>query len=121
LHQTNLPPFQFRELQSLIERAVILSDDGVLPNPLPMAGTQSANLSSAPTTLRDSEHALIPRTLEAVGWVIDGPKGAASRLGLKRATLTHEMQKLGITRPSVASREHMPRLGPQEADARLQP
>ncbi len=113
-------PGNIRELQNLIERAVILSDDGVLPNPLPMVGTQSVNICPVPTTLRDSEHALILRTLEAVGWVIGGPKGAASRLGLKRTTLIHKMQKLGITRPSVASREHVPGPVPQEADARLQ-
>jgi formate hydrogenlyase transcriptional activator len=113
-------PGNIRELQNLIERAVILSDDGVLPNPLPMVGTQSVNPSPASTTLRDSEHALILRTLEAVGWVIGGPKGAASRLGLKRTTLIHKMQRLGITRPSVASREHVPGPVPQEADARLQ-
>ena len=70
--------------------------------------TESVNISPAPTTLRDSEHALILRTLEAVGWVIGGPKGAAAKLGLKRTTLIHKMQKLGITRPSVESREHVP-------------
>jgi transcriptional regulator with GAF, ATPase, and Fis domain len=92
-------PGNIRELQNLIERGVILSNDGVLPNPLQTAGTPDVITSPAPTTLRDSERTLILRTLEAVGWVIGGPKGAAAKLGLKRTTLIHKMQKLGISRP----------------------
>jgi formate hydrogenlyase transcriptional activator len=99
-------PGNIRELQNLIERAVILSNDGVLPNPLPTAETeQRATISSGATTLRDSERTLILRTLEGVGWVIGGPKGAAAKLGLKRTTLSHKMQKLGISRPSLQSSE----------------
>jgi transcriptional regulator with GAF, ATPase, and Fis domain len=57
--------------------------------------------TSAPsTTLKDSERVLILHTLESVGWVIGGPKGAAAKLGLKRTTLIHKMQKLGISRCS---------------------
>ena len=97
-------PGNIRELQNVIERAVILSNDGVLPNPLPALGTQGVTLASPPptapaTTLRDSERTLILQTLERVGWVIGGPKGAAAKLGLKRTTLIHKMQKLGICRP----------------------
>jgi formate hydrogenlyase transcriptional activator len=113
-------PGNIRELQNLIERAVILSDDGVLPNPLPTEGTRGVTSSQAATTLRDSERALILRTLEVVGWVIGGRKGAASRLGLKRTTLIHKMKKLGISRPPLASWEHVPAAAPWEADARLQ-
>jgi DNA-binding NtrC family response regulator len=93
-------PGNIRELQNLIERAVILSDDGVLPNPLPAAGTSGAASYPTVTTLKDSERILILRTLESVGWVIGGPRGAAARLGLKRTTLIHKMQKLGISRSS---------------------
>jgi len=100
-------PGNVRELQNLIERAVILSDDGVLPNPLPTAGPQSVIISpAAATTLRDSERNLILHTLEAVGWVIGGQKGAASRLGLKRTTLIHKIKKLGISRPHLESSEN---------------
>jgi formate hydrogenlyase transcriptional activator len=91
-------PGNIRELQNLIERAVILSNDGVLPNPLPIAGPLAITTSPPATTLKDSERILILRTLESVGWVIGGPKGAASKLGLKRTTLIHKMQKLGISR-----------------------
>jgi formate hydrogenlyase transcriptional activator len=96
-------PGNIRELQNLIERAVILSNYGVLPNPLPTAVSQGIISPPAVTTLRDSERALILNTLEAAGWVIGGPKGAAARLGLKRTTLICKMQKLGIFRPSFPS------------------
>ena len=98
-------PGNIRELQNLIERAVILSNHGVLPNPLPPAGTRGiATASASPvTTLKDSERTLIRRTLEEVRWVIGGPKGAAAKLGLKRTTLIHKMQKLGISRPGLQS------------------
>ena len=101
-------PGNIRELQNLVERAVILSDDGVLPNPLPTTGAQPPIASTAASTLKESERALILRTLEDVRWVIGGPKGAAARLGLKRTTLIHKMQKLGIYRPGLPnSRDEM--------------
>jgi formate hydrogenlyase transcriptional activator len=93
-------PGNVRELQNLIERAVILSNDGVLPNPLPPTETEAVTVFPSQGTLRDSERALILRTLEAVGWMIGGPNGAAAKLGLKRTTLISKMKKLGISRPS---------------------
>jgi formate hydrogenlyase transcriptional activator len=39
------------------------------------------------------------RALQAAGWIIGGPDGAAARLGLKRTTLIAKMKKLGISRP----------------------
>src|SRR6202451_235716 len=104
-------PGNIRELQNLIERAVILSNDGVLPNPLPTTEPERrATISPGATTLRDSERTLIQHTLEGVGWVIGGPKGAAVKLGLKRTTLIHKMQKLGIARPGLQSSENV--IGP---------
>jgi formate hydrogenlyase transcriptional activator len=96
-------PGNIRELQNLIERAVILSNDGVLPNPLPAGRIHGVTISPAATTLRDSERTLILHTLERVSWVIGGPKGAAAQLGLKRTTLIHKMKKLGISRPVLQS------------------
>jgi transcriptional regulator with GAF, ATPase, and Fis domain len=93
-------PGNIRELQNMIERAMILSEDGVLPNPLLTVGTQRIAVSPAPTTLIDSERALILRTLESAGWVIGGRDGAAARLGVKRTSLIYKMQRLGISRPS---------------------
>jgi hypothetical protein len=92
-------PGNIRELQNLIERAVILSEDGVLPNPLSTAGTEGLALSPLRTTLSDFERNLILDTLETVGWVIGGANGAAAKLGLERTTLIKRMQKVGISRP----------------------
>jgi formate hydrogenlyase transcriptional activator len=113
-------PGNIRELQNLIERAVILSNDGVLPNPLPTTVIQSATIFPPAATLRDSERALILRTLEAVRWVIGGPKGAATRLGMKRPTLIHRMKKLGISRPSPESGDNLLGPAPHEPDSRPQ-
>src|SRR5271170_6482535 len=100
-------PGNIRELQNLIERAVILSNSGVLPNPLPVAGTKPVAVSSAAATLKDTERAMILRTLEAAAWVIGGPNGAAAKLGLKRTTLICKMQKLGLSRPVLQSSPDM--------------
>ena len=93
-------PGNVRELQNLIERAVILANDGVLPNPLPTTGTDMMTVPSSQTTLKGSERALIVSTLESVNWLIGGPSGAAAKLGLKRTTLISKMKKLGISRPA---------------------
>ena len=100
-------PGNIRELQNLIERAVILSDDGVLPNPLPTAATPGVPTHQVAGTLKDTERAAILQTLEQVGWVIGGPKGAAYKLGLKRTTLIHKMEKLGIYRPRLRSSQNV--------------
>jgi formate hydrogenlyase transcriptional activator len=101
-------PGNIRELQNLIERAVILSNDGVLHDPL--QSTRAVGVFSPPTTLKDSERALILQTLQAVGWVIGGAKGAAARLGLKRTTLMSRMSKMGISRPPFQNRHDV--MGP---------
>jgi transcriptional regulator with GAF, ATPase, and Fis domain len=62
---------------------------------LPASGT-SVPLAPASGTLKDTERTAILQALEQVGWVIGGPKGAASKLGLPRTTLIHRMEKLGI-------------------------
>jgi DNA-binding NtrC family response regulator len=94
-------PGNIRELQNIVERAVILADGGVLPNVLPNPVTSSQPIWSAATarTLKDCERNFIVQTLEELGWVIGGPTGAAARLGMKRTTLHHHMKKLGIKRP----------------------
>ncbi len=91
-------PGNIRELQNLIERAVIMATGEVLPNPLPAPGTPSV-IAAPATTLRESERTLILNTLDAVGWVIGGPTGAAAKLGLHRTTLINKMKRLGISRP----------------------
>jgi transcriptional regulator with GAF, ATPase, and Fis domain len=98
-------PGNIRELQNLVERAVVLSQDGVLPNPLQkrpptsiMSGLRAQALQSS-MTLEDSDRSLILETLEQTGWVVGGPRGAAAKLGLKRTTLLAKMRRLGISRP----------------------
>jgi formate hydrogenlyase transcriptional activator len=99
-------PGNIRELQNMIERAVILSRDGVLPNPLyrrrieVMPPTQHHfPVCPSSMTLEDSDRTLIIETLERVGWIVGGPRGAATKLGLKRTTLLAKMRRLGIFRP----------------------
>jgi formate hydrogenlyase transcriptional activator len=98
-------PGNIRELQNLVERAVILSRDGVLPNPLQRRPTRpiilSSNAQSSPLSMswEDSDRALILETLEQAGWIVGGPRGAAAKLGLKRTTLLAKMRRLGISRP----------------------
>ena len=85
-----------RELQNLVERAVILSNDGVLHNPLHKAEVRP--IVSFSEMLRDSERALLVETLESVGWVIAGPNGAATKMGLARTTLLAKMKRLSISK-----------------------
>jgi len=96
-------PGNIRELQNLVERAVILSRDGVLPNPLkksqPRPIIHSSQSSPLSMNSEDSDRVLIVETLERVGWIVGGPRGAAAKLGLKRTTLLAKMRRLGISRP----------------------
>jgi len=98
-------PGNIRELQNLIERAVIQSDDGVLPNPLPGLKRRpetpqtSSSANGKLNSFRNSMRSLIVRTLEDTGWVVGGPDGAAARLGLPRTSLLSKMKNLGISSP----------------------
>ena len=94
-------PGNIRELQNLIERAVILSPGPVLRVPL-------TELNSHPTpghvngkhqTLEEAARAHILATMKETNWVLSGPQGAAMRLRLNRSTLQFRMKKLGIVRP----------------------
>jgi formate hydrogenlyase transcriptional activator len=93
-------PGNVRELENLIERAVILSPGPVLRIPTGQLATQPG-VVSAPTTLEAAEREHILRILDQTKWLIAGPNGAASRLGMKRTTLQSKLKKLGISRPTV--------------------
>jgi formate hydrogenlyase transcriptional activator len=105
-------PGNIRELQNLVERAVILSTGAVLN--VPLRDLQSQPQTAVPTnapangnprkieTLQDVERRHILDTLDATDWVVGGPKGAAVMLGLKRSTLQVRMEKLGIRRARAA-------------------
>jgi formate hydrogenlyase transcriptional activator len=95
-------PGNVREMQNVIERAVILSTgpmlhipaDDLKPGPAPANGP-----ADAPVTLADAEREHILGVLRETRWVLGDPQGAAARLGMARSTLQWKMKKLGISRP----------------------
>jgi formate hydrogenlyase transcriptional activator len=91
-------PGNIRELENFIERSVILSEDERLRPPLAELREEIAKRPDLQGTLRDRERDHIIEILRQTRGVLSGPKGAAVRLGLKRTTLQHKMQKLGISR-----------------------
>jgi formate hydrogenlyase transcriptional activator len=94
-------PGNIRELENLIERAVILSRGPVLEVPLAELREPTEQFSDSVQTMDASERDHILRTLKDTHWILAGPNGAAARLGMKRTTLHSRMQKLGIQRPGV--------------------
>jgi len=96
-------PGNIRELQNLIERAVILSPGPMLQVPLGdlNSRTTTGQVTGKHQTLETVERAHILTTLKETKWVLSGPSGAATRLGMNRSTLQFRMKKLGITRPGM--------------------
>ena len=106
-------PGNIRELQNVIERAVILSTNEHLRLELAMPETDSPGVAprSAPETppslgsfltaaeLRDHERLNLATALEHAGWRVSGAGGAAELLGLKPTTLAYRMKALGIEKP----------------------
>jgi formate hydrogenlyase transcriptional activator len=88
-------PGNIRELQNLIERAVILTEGDVLQiSALP----SRAAVSAGPVTLEEAERDHILHALRESNWVVGGAAGAAARLGVKRTTLISKMRKRGLSR-----------------------
>jgi PAS domain S-box-containing protein len=112
-------PGNVRELQNVIERAVILSRRPVLdvealgdltrangertPAPLPTA-PPPAPLPGPPggasRTIEEVERGYVSEVLAETGWVIEGERGAARRLGLHPNTLRSRLKRWGLTRPT---------------------
>ena len=94
-------PGNIRELENVIERAVILSSGSELRVHLKdlQPRTIRPTRASSPT-LRETERDAILKALREAGGVVSGANGAAARLGLKRTTLQSMMRKFGIKRPS---------------------
>ena len=93
-------PGNIRELENIIERAVILSPGPVLrlsPRDLKSRIAPGQNPDRR-QTLEEVERNHILKTLKETSWVLSGPSGAAARLGLNRSTLYFRMKKLGIVR-----------------------
>jgi len=94
-------PGNIRELEHLIERAVILSRGPALNVPQVDLAEAIASPTAPATSLEEIEREHILRVLREAGGKIGGPGGAAERLGMNRTTLNSRMQKLGITRKSL--------------------
>ena len=93
-------PGNIRELQNLMERAVLLSTGSSLRVPLGEILTCSdESIVIRGNALLQAEREQIVRVLRESNWVVGGDRGAAARLGLNRTALTYRMRKLGISRP----------------------
>jgi formate hydrogenlyase transcriptional activator len=112
-------PGNIRELQNVMERAVIVSEGPVLKVPVADLQPRGAVLQGAKpnpgesgrpknirSVLNDIEREQILSALERTNWVVAGRSGAAAQLGLKRSTLQLRMQKLGISRRYVSDTNH---------------
>ncbi len=110
-------PGNIRELQNVIERAVILSPGPALKVSLAdlklraepaavrrLTAPEPAESGNMQSVLDETERVQILRALEQSNGVISGPEGAAARLGMKRSTLQFRMQKLGIRVSRTSSR-----------------
>jgi len=91
-------PGNIRELQNLIERAVIMSSGPELRLPAIDGGPPVPQhyMADRRQTLKDAEREHILKVLDEAGGVVGGNHGAASRLGLPRTSLIYRMRKLGI-------------------------
>jgi formate hydrogenlyase transcriptional activator len=106
-------PGNIRELQNVIERAVIISTGPVLSVDVsdlkfPKAGLSVEQVTSPKSTngalhnlLQETERQQILKALKECNWVVAGPHGAAAHLAMKRSTLQLRMHKLGIARGSA--------------------
>jgi formate hydrogenlyase transcriptional activator len=103
-------PGNIRELQNVIERAVILSSGSVLKVPTDelrirtdAPAVSDHSKGSLRASLNDTERQEIVATLEKTNWKVAGPNGAAALLGMNRSTLQSRMQKLGVRIPRAGA------------------
>jgi formate hydrogenlyase transcriptional activator len=106
-------PGNIRELQNVIERAVIISTGPALnidisdlkfskaDLPAKKPAYPKATNGALHSVLEETERQEILKALKESNWVVAGPNGAAAHLAMKRSTLQLRMQKLGITRGSA--------------------
>jgi formate hydrogenlyase transcriptional activator len=94
-------PGNIRELQNVIERAVVVAEGPVVRIDESMLRVDAPQ-DSTMVTLEDAERAHIVRALMETNWVVHGNRGAASILGINPSTLRSRIQKLGIKKESRA-------------------
>jgi len=94
-------PGNIRELENLIERAVILTRGSALQVPVSDLGNGSAD-KITPRITDSNQHEQLLRILRETHGRVGGTDGAAARLGLKRTTLISRMKKLGIDPRAVS-------------------
>ncbi len=95
-------PGNIRELENVIERAIILADGPVIEVDSEMLPglTEPVTGPASPTTgasLEEVERQHIAAVLKQTNWVIEGSNGAAKILDLHPSTLRYRMKKLGVT------------------------
>jgi formate hydrogenlyase transcriptional activator len=103
-------PGNIRELQNVIERAVIISTGSALSVDVadlkfPRARHQENGVAAPKSQTNGALHNLLTETerhqilqaLKQSNWVVAGPQGAAARLGMNRSTLQLRIRKLGIS------------------------
>jgi len=108
LFQTYRWPSNIRELQNVIERAIVLCDGDTFSVDDRWL-TQESSLASGPvaplvTTLEDRERQMIEEALAQSRGRISGPTGAAAKLGIPRQTLDRKILGLGIDKNQFKSR-----------------
>ena len=94
-------PGNIRELENLIERAIILANNDTLmiPGIESEAQLKKMPLTNSDLTLNEVQRNYILDVLVQCNWKINGPKGASAILDLKPSTLRDKISKLGIKRP----------------------
>ena len=98
-------PGNIRELQNYVARGVVLAENRTFaPEPPKIVEAQFPIPQG--TTLEDKTRAEVLKALQLSNWRIGGPRGAATRLGLKRTTLSYKMRRLGIAPPSTENSAH---------------
>lgn len=92
-------PGNIRELEHVIERAVILTEGSTLEPIEFFSGNRAGGVADKPVmTLEECERLYIQEVLEKTGWRVSGKQGAAELLGLKPTTLEARIKKLGLSR-----------------------